>query len=231
MNFIRIFLENQQILRVPQDLYSYSNYVFSIGTHNNLEQVFFPFAKMNGPIQNSIIFAIDPDYHPEKLPTNLYYKYLDLRRIFNYSNMVCYYDTENNVEVYFISESVTSSYTDYRYEAAESFNYTLKCPTEAVEWRYVEEFLRKLVENRKNIYINNWAFMNSRYFKEIDGRMRCFSRDIGHFYEYFPELGYILHKLFTQYANSITVNMFITHFTHEMTISTIQNSILKIDKI
>jgi hypothetical protein len=174
---------------------SYKHIVFSFGTYEkySYEQMLFPL--LNTTIRDTIIFAIDPQY--DTINTNI----LKINRSSNNSlelvrrNAYRYYCEEYNVEVFLVPQKIESEYNQYRYNEVSSFSYCRQCPAKGDDWKTFYSFLNRLIEKRKKIYINNWVFTNSRYFREVNGVIRAFNGNIGHFFEYFPELGFILYKL------------------------------------
>jgi len=179
------------------ELWSFTKYVFSIGTYEGeyFEQLMFPLKT----IEDTIIFAIDEKYHLiDKTVFSIEIEGLKYLNISKKIKLPGFYNKVNNNMIIFIDKNIRSSYNEKGITHSD-FLYTLECKPETNDWFIFERFLLQLVEKNKKIYINNWAFFNTRYFEEVNKKVLYRYRDTGHYFEYFPELGYIIFNIYTLY--------------------------------
>jgi hypothetical protein len=181
-------------------LWSFNKYVFSIGTYQgeNFEQLMFPLKT----VDNTIIFALDEKYG--LFDFNKVYIEIDGLEYSNVSKQIkfnAFYNKEYNILIIFINENVRSSYNENGTTHLD-FLYTLDCNPKTNDWFIFGRFLIELLEKNKKVYINNWAFFNTRYFEEVNHKLLYRYRDTGHYFEYFPELGYIIYNTYKMYPDS-----------------------------
>ncbi len=205
MNFIQSFefIESNDLPRefhrdkIQINLDNYQNIVFSFGTYENgsYEQTVFPFLSTNQSMDHSIIFSIDPEYNNNKnknfIINNTEFQYLGTT-----NGIQVYSAPKNNIFLYMITEKIPTSYPQFKGESYETFSYTQECSMKNPFWTDFTNLFELCIQHNKKIFINSWVFTNSRYFKEVDGIYRCYSKDIGHYFEYFPELGFILREIY-----------------------------------
>ncbi len=254
MDFLNLFhfVEYSDTLIIPHikenkittNIDKFNSCIFSIGTYekNSFEQTFYPLKKK--PTENSIILSIDPEYSSFKpqdvlfiesnnsntassSDTSLTDNQIKFNHLFSIHNIHCYYDFEKNIEFYIIPYKIDTDYPMFRGEAAESFEFSRDCSTTSMSWHSFYIIIQNFIKMNKNIYINNWAFTNSRYFKLVNGVHKPFYRDIGHFFEYFPEMGFILNQLYGCWSNRYKISIHITTYNlvcNKMTIKQIQDT-------
>lgn len=177
------------------DLFSFQNYIFSIGVYNDSEselwrQVFYPMIDDN--LENTIIFAIDADF--KQLPEAMVYRpvlgYQKIQLKISFQSLKIYSDSKRNITLVIIPENLPSHYEPL--QPQYSFRESLDYPPMNKDWIDFFYFIDALVLLQKNVYINNWVFFYTRTWKRVNGRQRLDSIDQGHFFENFPELGFIL---------------------------------------
>ena len=203
-------------LNTIDNLWSFNKYVFSIGTYQgeHFEQLMFPLKT----VENTIIFAIDEKYN--LLDTTVPFIQFEGLTYNNVSKKIkrnAFYNKEYNILIIFIDENIRSSYNEKGITHSD-FLYTLDCNPKTNDWFIFERFLLELLEKNKTVYINNWAFFNTRYFEEVNHKLLYRYRDTGHYFEYFPELGYIVYNTYRMYPDS---KIYIT----------IQNKVKSIDSV
>lgn len=165
-----------------ENLLNFNNYIFSIGVANInkselYNQIFYPIYKKK-KLLNTVIFAIDNYLNIER---NDFAIILSFEKIeFKFIKENVYFNSKNNLKLYLIKENLETSYNSKispQQNFIESFKYIpiLDC------WKYFFLLLNYLISLQKSIFINNWAFFNTPR-----------GTDIGHYYELFPELGFIL---------------------------------------
>ena len=182
------------------NLWSFTKYVFSIGTYEKdcFDQLMFPLAT----IRDTIIFAIDQEYR--WLDTDVDYIVIEKLIYYNVSTkikQIGFYNKEHNHMIIFVKENIQSSYKQTGTTRSD-FLYTLQCKPTMNHWLRFERFLIKLLEKNKQIYINNWAFFNTRYFEKINEKMQYRFQDTGHYFENFPELGYTIYSVYKMFSGS-----------------------------
>lgn len=177
------------------DLWDFKKYVFSIGTYegDSYRQACFPIKNY----KDTLIFAIDEKY--TEMDTSESSIFINNYKLIQQKNKFMYYNEENNFMIIFNPNNIHSEY----YQKGDlpvysNFIWTLTCKPKSNKWESFEYVLFLLLKGNKRIYINNWAFFNSRYFEEVGGKIISRNRDIGHYFEYFPEIGYILKKLYNE---------------------------------
>ena len=206
------------------ELWSFTKYVFSIGTYEGdyFEQLMFPL----NTIEDTIIFAIDEKYHLlDKTVSSIEIDGLKYLNISKKTKLTSFYNKIHNTMIIFIDENIRSSYNEKGITHSD-FLYTLECKPETKDWLIFERFLLQLIDKNKKIYINNWAFFNTRYFEEVNKKVLYRYRDTGHYFEYFPEVGYIVFNIYKLYPQS---KLYITLYEKVQKIdSIIKNSIKNI---
>lgn len=221
--------------RIQLSMCSIQNVIFSLGCHerDSYHQLFFPF--YNGvEICNTVVFGIDPEYNPHKYEKDepIFIKIKDnqlkFRKLFNFRDIVVLSELEQNIHVFIIPSTIETDYRGFRSEAAESFAFTRDCSTSTEKWVEFYRLIEKCIVSEKRIYINNWVFTNSRYFKLVNGVHKCFYKDIGHFFEYFPEMGFLLNQLYGCWHSRNEIKIGITVFTNKMTIVPIERTELSL---
>lgn len=203
-------------------LWSFSKYVFSIGTYEGeyFEQLMFPL----NTIEDTIIFAIDEKYNLlDKTVTSIEIEGLTYRNVSKKTKLPAFYNIVYNTMIIFIDENIRSSYHEKR-STRSDFLYTLECKPETKDWFIFERFLLQLVYKNKKIYINNWAFFNTRYFEEVNKKILYRYRDTGHYFEYFPELGYIIFNIYKLYPHC---KLYITLYEKVQKIDSIYENTIK----
>ena len=233
LNYIPNVREN----KIYSSLDNINNVIFSLGTYerDSFNQLFFP---MNNKVQNnSIVFGIDPEYSnffakdKSSLFLTINEEQLKFSQLFIFKDTIVYYEKERNIQLYLIRNSIQTEYRGFRGETAESFEYTKDCSTRNDDWLVFYRLIEKLIRDEKNIYINNWVFTNSRYFKLINGNYKAFFSDIGHYFEYFPEIGFILNQLYGCWYSRCQIKLYITVYPkniNKMMIVNIQKTELSI---
>jgi hypothetical protein len=188
---------------------NYNKYVFSFGTYenNSTKQTIHPFIKHNIPINDSIIFTMDErytDYKDGIFPLYHQQKRVNCHIKHQSNNYSVYENDDYSVIIFMIPKNVPTKYCQFRGNPQKNFHYTFGC-TPNSQWNAFSQFLSSLMNAEKYIYINNWAFYNLRYPDPITLKYK--NGDNGHYFEHFPELGYILHKLIRYYKQP---NLYIT---------------------
>jgi hypothetical protein len=206
----------------------YENIIFSIGTSElpttHLEQTVYPIIKDKCSMDKSLIIAIDKLYfRGEDIPQTVGFGYnqrvyeLNKIEINNCNGKYFYkYDNKNNDEkllIGFFKENIPS--TRYGGIVKNDFTYTFDIELTSNDendkkWKLFKSVIVKLLNADKKVFINNWAFTNSTIFERIN-QDRVVRRDvnIGHYYEFFPELGKILKDIVSENQQKIQ-NLFIT---------------------
>ena len=220
--------------KIQTNISSIENVIFSLGTYerHSYEQLFFPIYKGTNEFNNTIIFGIDPEY---SISTSKESRFISIKDkqykfsyLFSFKEIQCFYEFDKNIQLYIISSSIKTEHPGFRAEAAESFAYSKDCSTTSEQWSYFYKPLELLIRNDKCIFINNWVFTNSRFFKLINGSYKSFFTDIGHYFEYFPEIGFILNQLYGCWSSRNSISIYITSFTNKMTILPIEKTELSI---
>lgn len=234
IDILNCFFKDEKIM-------SYNNFVFSIGANESLydyDQTIYPIKLGNTSENNTIIFAIDRDYELSRMDEDLRIR-LQLKdnaeesknNVNNENNkkesikiislkkydLTCdtqpkfsfYRNKEINFAICFIKDNIPSFVQEYSIKS--NFKYSFDCDfTKNKEinkniynfWTNFNIKLKLLILKEKNIYINNFAFFNTPS-----------SKDRGHYFELFPELGYLLKKIYnTSKKIHIDIHLFITVF-------------------
>lgn len=205
------------------------------------DQTIYPIKLGNISANNTIIFAIDSDYklswmdkeirirlNPKKnneksknnvnnnkiknnkKPTEniITLKKCDLTCITE-PEFSFYRNTELNFTICFIKDNLPTfgqeykKKTDFIYSFDRDFTKNKEINKNVYNfWTILNMRLKLLILNEKNIFINNFAFFNA-----------FSSRDRGHYFELFPELGYLLKILYdTNKKSGKVTKLFITVF-------------------
>lgn len=184
------------------DIFSFEKYIFSIGTFEGSDR-FRQLLNSTTKYNNTIIFAIDQQYKLLELDdiASMKIENISFTNTSKKTKLQTFYNKELNMMIVFIPENIQSSYYEIG-KTHNNFMYTIDCKAMKKEWILFERFLLELIEKNKKIYINNWVIFNTRYYEKKDEKMVYRYRNTGFFFEYFPELGYILYSVYKLYPNS-----------------------------
>jgi len=162
----------------------FKNVVLSIGTapaFDSERQIFLDECK-----EKTIYIAIDQQFE------NIKHK-LTLKNFAFVSDdklpISIYFNEQNEVLLFIVRQNLVTSYEIGAKNVLLKYNY--KFPLigkHEREWKLLMDVLLNYIEMDKNIYINNHAYTNDR----VNGKL--ITRGI--YYDYFPELGYVLAKLY-----------------------------------
>lgn len=192
------------------DIFGFDNYILSIGVFKEerqfdrvnlvLDQVFGTFQMKHFPeIFNTLTFAVDPKYKDYVFPNILVYRYKEyqiiLYKIIKSNGSIYFYNHEFNIALIFIDEKIDSQYyTEAR--TFKSFKKTFKCVPDIIinghrnYWVDLYYFISYLINTGKKVSINNWAFLHERV--SLHSPMSIISIVKNEYFEFFPELGFIL---------------------------------------
>jgi hypothetical protein len=173
-----------------------------------LDQIFAPLyrPKPLDDIRETLIFAIDPLFKDYPLPDELKYKIgtneIVLNRITNVNGAIYYYDTQFKIQLVFIGEKLDSQYDNQQQRVFKSFNKTFKCTPDIIihghqnYWVDLYYFIQYLLYHHKKVFINNYAYVESTlWVYPKDKPPYCKKLTENRYFEFFPELGFILNIL------------------------------------
>jgi hypothetical protein len=192
------------------DIFGFDNYIFSIGVFKEerqfgrvnlvLDHVLAPVGRKPFPeIYNTLTFAVDPKYKDYVFPNQLVYQWqgdhIILYKIIKSNGSIYFYNHEFNIALIFIDEKIDSQYyTEAR--TFKSFKKTFKCIPDIIinghrnYWVDLYYFISYLINTGKKVSINNWAFLHERV--SLLSPMKLISIVKNEYFEFFPELGFIL---------------------------------------
>ena len=218
MNFLRLL--------DPRLFQDYKNCVLSIGTYqsNSFDQMLYA-----GPIDDTIVIAIDPEYYRKRFYEETLFiqgrKYRSFNDFIQAGNPLfisiykCIEARHPRHLVVFIPQRLLTDYPEASNKDQGNFSYSFHLTPQNLNWIKFKDFLLHLIDLEYTVYINNWAFTNSRVELDINGHTKMVNQTIGTHFEYFPELGCILKQIYPRIEKSPRI--FIT----------IQPQIKRIDKL
>jgi hypothetical protein len=208
MNFLQISKD------IP--LFSFTNYIFSIGVYNSSDrelerQLFFPIPIKK--LQNTIVFGIDAEFVGLTERQAFYVSDIKLDKV-GKSNI--YVNKKKNITLVIISQNLVSDYPPL--ETQDDFEESLKYPPLGQNWFHFYYFISALIQLGKSVYINNWAYFNTNSWRLVNGRAIIDRRNSGNYFELFPEMGFIF-------------NIINLHFTDPPVFLTVEGIIYKLSSI
>jgi len=222
MNIIKIITEyaikDEDDTLGLNTFYFFKNYIFSIGVFQQertsmysrlvLDQIFAPLyrPKPLDDISGTLIFAIDPLFKDYPFPDELKYRIgkheIVLQQITNSNGDIYFYDTRFNIQLVFIGEKLDSQYGEQQKWVFKSFNKTFKCMPDIIingrqnYWVDLYYFIQYLLYCDKKVFINNYAYVESTlWVYPKDKNPYCKKLTENRYFEFFPELGFILNIL------------------------------------
>ena len=177
-----------QIIKIFKklDTSNYDFFIFSIGVYNDWNQVF-PILK-----NKSVIFAIDSMFAQSKHTDRFEYRH---KEFYFDKESGGYVNSKDHIIVYIIPHNIESDCKTSG-EVNSSYLYSFSCQPKSNTWKRFYMILQELIQQQKYIYINNRAFFNTNTFVLADGKHRRVSHNEGVYFEFFPELGFILNILY-----------------------------------
>jgi hypothetical protein len=210
------FKESKNDHKIFIDINTFDNFILSLGTaqDQSLQQTLFPIIELK--LKNNLIIAYDPDYDFRKIIL-----YLERNKI-NYLYEDYSYDKkiiqikliDENTSIFLLKKKVESSYRVTTIQ--KSIYYAKNLEPLNDFWLELYDSIIYLIENKKNIYINNHIYTNIRtwdYSKGFEKPIPIHS-SIGHHYEYIPELANIILQLFKEKGNENIFHTFIKSIIH-----------------
>lgn len=192
----------------------FKRYIFSIGVFKEersrlvLDQIFAPLVRPIplDDISETLIFAIDPLFNGYPFPDELKYTMgkteIVLEKNTNDNGSIYFYNSAFKIQLIFIGERLDSQYGEQQKWVFKSFNKTFQCvPGKTMNghpnyWIDLYYYIQYLLYCERKVYINNYAYVESTLWVYPKNKQPyCKKLTENRYFEFFPELGFILNML------------------------------------